>query len=242
MPTDWTPAGNPVSYLETLAQRQAYMEKLRAGFNDRVETLSRDLYTTKINYDTWQRYMRQEIKAMHTAALIIARGGDPKAITKSDWAACQKAVRDQYAYLRNFALQAQARAYLVETGQGDFFSEKYMATRSKLYGGAVSATFYRAFAHNLLPFVPRDERAETECDGACKCSLEFQQGPTPETIHVFWRMDYAAEHCPTCIRLSGEWNPYVLTLPEGLSASEWVMWLPRMRAGDLALGGADYLA
>lgn len=53
--------------------------------------------------------------------------GDPKAITKDDWAACQKAIRDQYAYLRNFAKQAQARAYLVETGKGDFFSEKYMA-------------------------------------------------------------------------------------------------------------------
>ena len=82
MPDDWVPAGTPVSYLRTLEQRQAYMDRLRAGFDTRVEGLAHDLYTNKINFDTWQQYMRREIKAMHTAALIVSRGGDPKAITK----------------------------------------------------------------------------------------------------------------------------------------------------------------
>ena len=56
-----------------------------------------------------------------------------------------------------------------------------------------------------------------------------------EQRHQYIANGFVVHNCDDCVRLSEEWNPYVLMLPVGLSAQDWVAWLPTMEVESIAL-------
>lgn len=210
--------------LRSLAARRRALDRYIGTFNDRVTSLAGQLRSGALTPNAWQRAMRDAMKMLHTNAVVLAYGGNWKAVPFSQWGRLGGHLRKQYEYLRRYAEQVQKRALNTLAG-GDFYSEKYLTWRSKLYAGDARASFYRTIAHGMLPQVPGD--GGTQCGPNCQCELRFEEGDEPGLLLVYWELR-PAEHCDDCVRLSQEWNPYELYLPVGLSARDWVTWLPRM--------------
>lgn len=225
-PVDLISPGSPLPRIRDIATRRAFLDSYLEHFNEQVVGLARRLHAGQMTIDAWQVAMRGEILQLHRSALIIARGGEWGAITQSEWGRLGGHIRWQYDYLYKYAQQIQQGAMAELAGVGKFPSEKYLAWRSKLYGGNARASFYRGLAMGLLPQVPGD--GQTQCLTNCRCELRFEEGDQPGLLLVYWELR-PAEHCDDCVALSQEWSPYELWLPVGLSAREWATWLPRMR-------------
>ena len=103
-----------------------------------------------------------------------------------------------------------------------------MSWRSNLYAGSANASYYRGKAMGRLPQYPGD--GQTACLTNCACYLTFAEGDYPWIVEVTWHLT-PAEHCDDCIALAATWNPYVLELPIGLSASEFVRWMALEKDG-----------
>lgn len=169
--------------------------------------------------------MRAKMKDLHVGALVMSRGGDWKSVSFSDWGRLGGHIRVQYRYLHRYAQAVQENAMGALQG-GQFYSEKYLAWRSALYGGNARASFYRGLAGGLLDQVPGD--GKTACLTGCKCILVFEEGNQPGQLFVYWTLQ-PAEHCEDCELLSVTWNPLELFLPVGM-AVEWAEVLPEMEA------------
>lgn len=191
--------------------------------------LAGQLHRGSITIEAWYGAMRDELKELHVNALILARGGNRAAVTFAEWGRLGGHIRVQYRYLTRYAQAIQNRAMDALQG-GRFYSQKYLEWRSQLYGGNARATFYRGVAPGMLPQVPGD--GKTACLTNCKCELRFEEGDEPGLVLVYWELR-PAEHCEDCVTLSEEWTPYEIWLPLGLSAHEWVTWLPRMAVSPM---------
>jgi len=224
-PADLLSPLSPLPRLRTVASRRKYLDLYLDTFAERAAELATQLHSGALGVDAWQLAMRQELKTLHVNALVISRGGEWGAITYSEWGRLGAHVRGQYQYLHRYARQVQQNAMGALSG-GKFYSEKYLAWRSKLYGGNARASFYRGMAHGLLSQVPGD--GQTQCLSNCKCELRFEEGDRPGLLLVYWQRT-PAESCDDCIQLEQDWNPYELWLPMGLTASDWVTWCPRIR-------------
>jgi hypothetical protein len=216
------------------ATRRFFLDSYIGHFNERVTGLAHGLSSGQLSISAYELAMRQEIKYLHTNALIIAYGGERGAISFAEWGRLGGHLRTQYAYLHRYTEAVQQNALGALMGQNKPFSEKYLANRGKLYGGAARASFYRGLAMGLLPQVPGD--GQTICLTSCQCELVFETDDDyPGLLLVFWKMTPGADHCADCVSLQEQWNPYELWLPVGLSAREWVTWLPKMKAIQLTI-------
>lgn len=197
----------------------------RLSFNDAVIGLNGQLRSGSISLGQWRAAMRQQIKDLHTSALIIARGGEYDLISKADWGRLGGRLKRQYAYLDGYAAHVQGSAEGALVGEGTFLSEAYMNWRGQLYGGAANGTYWQSVVYGQLPQVPGD--GKTQCRTNCQCRLRIEDGDQPGLLLVYWELG-EAEHCPDCVRLASEWNPYELEMP--LAAVAAAM------GQDLALG------
>jgi hypothetical protein len=217
----------PPPRVRDLATRRAMLDTYVEHFNAQAVGLAQQLRQGQIGVEAWQLAMREEIKQLHRGALILAHGGEASAISFSEWGRLGGNLRGQYQYLYNYAKQFQQSVMSQAAGIGKAYSEKYLAWRSQLYGGAARGAFYNGLAMGMLPQVPGD--GQTQCRTNCKCELRFEEGEIEGLLLVFWMVNYEAENCEDCLVLEQEWNPYELQLPIGLSASDWVLWCPRIR-------------
>lgn len=224
-PADLLLPVNPLPRLRAIEDRRKALDLYLDHFNAQTASLAQQLRSGTIGIDAWQLAMRQEIKTLHTAALVISRGGEHGMITQSEWGRVGAYLRGQYKYLNNYAKAIQNNALSALNQTSKPFSEKYLAWRGKLYGGNARATFYRGLAMGLLEQVPGD--GQTRCMSNCKCNLVFEEGETPGLLLVYWKMT-DAEHCEDCERLAAEWNPRELWIPIGMER-EWTTWLPKMK-------------
>lgn len=200
----------------------------RRAFDEAVERLAGRLGRDEISLVDWRTAMQREIRDLHRTALLISRGGEWGSITFAEWGRLGGHLRKQYRYLNDYAEAIRARLDAALVGEGKPPSEKYLAWRSKLYGGNANAAYWRGMTYGLLKQVPGD--GQTQCKTNCGCSLRIEEGDEPDRLHVYWELG-ETEHCPDCVRLSAEWNPYVLKLPAemaiyarrlGLSLREFV--------------------
>lgn len=222
--------GSPMPRIRDVATRRVFLDSYLEKFEREAMDLATKLHSGAITVDAWELAMRRELKSLHTSALILAYGGEAGAIPFSEWGRLGGHIRVQYRYLHNYARAIQENALGTLMGASKPFSEKYLQARSKLYGGNARASFYRGMAMGLLPQVPGD--GQTQCLTNCKCTLRFEEGEQPGLLLVFWELN-PAEHCDDCISLSQQWNPYDLWLPVGLSAQDWVTWLPQMEVDSI---------
>lgn len=180
-------------------------------FKEDVAKFAEQLYDGKLTLKQWHGEMQQAVKDLHISSLVISRGGQWRSVTFSEWGRVGRELRDQYAYLRNYAKQVEGRVHMDVMGAENAYSLKYLQARSALYSGNSNATFWRGVTYNLLPQVPGD--GNTACLMNCGCHLRIEAGDNPNTLHVYWVVNEMLENCEDCLRLQDEWAPYVLELP-----------------------------
>lgn len=189
--------GRFISSNRILEARDGFRESQRGG----VETATTALVERGASLTQWQTEMRELIKTAFIDEYLLGRGGR-NAMTQRDWGIIGRMLRDQYAFLRNFAS---------DLSEGEL-SPAQARMRARMYIEASTQAYERgrAEAHGLprLPQYPAD--GNTQCRANCKCHLEYDE----KEAHweVYWVMS-AAEHCPDCIDLEGEWAP--LVVPKG---------------------------
>ena len=82
--------------------------------------------------DAWYQAMKREIKRAHLQATIAGRGG-LRRMTPADYGRVGRTLRDEYAYLRQFARD-------VEAGR---LSSAQIAARARLYSNHIQTSFWR---------------------------------------------------------------------------------------------------
>lgn len=201
----------PAPRIRTIAQKRKWLAARQAMFKKDVAALATKLHKGKLTVGQWHDAMRVAVKDLHISSLVISKGGEWGTVTFSEWGRVGRELRDQYAYLRGYAKKVEAGVEIELMGLKVGHSEAYLKARSGLYSGNSNATFWRGMTHNLLPQVPGD--GQTACKMNCGCHLRVEAGDVPGTLHVYWILNAALENCDDCVRLAGEWAPFVLVLP-----------------------------
>ena len=126
--------------------RQALDIALDRSRNE-VARLSRELVAGRINLADWQTSVAREVKSMHMASAALAKGGWAQ-MTPQDTGRAGRIIRDEYAYLANFAQQ-------VKTGQQKL--DGSLVTRANLYAQAPRGTYHAIEQRGMM------EQGKTEC-------------------------------------------------------------------------------
>lgn len=106
---------------------------LSAG-GDRLESLTRQLQGGTLDLAAWQDQVRQEIKALHVNAATLAHGGRAE-MNASTYGAIGRMLRDQYAFLRDWAKDLGPGGSAPLDGR--------LVARARLYAEAARSTFER---------------------------------------------------------------------------------------------------
>jgi hypothetical protein len=86
----------------------------------------------KINLKTWQQQTAETLKILHTQQYLLGVGGQ-KSLQKSDYLEIGRELKNQYQYLRNFA---------VDLTQGKMSPAQFSA-RLSMYADAAKVSFFR---------------------------------------------------------------------------------------------------
>lgn len=178
----------------SITGKRGAVDQVIGGDQRRISALTERLRTGKLQLHEWETQMQAEIKALHVAVGTVAHGGQPN-MGPREYGALGRALRDEYAYLRRFAIDIAAG---VQPLNG------ILGTRASLYVEAARATFWRettrvqraqgarrarwvlsaadhctgCVAVAALGFQPLDSLppiGSQDCRSRCRCDLEYQQ-------------------------------------------------------------------
>lgn len=114
---------------------RAVVDQLADGASERMAQASTRLLAGELSLAEWQAEMMRSVKLSQVAAATIANGGQAR-MTFSEYGSTGRLIRDQYAYLREFAEQvADGRQPLSPS----------LTARARQYGQAARATFERTY-------------------------------------------------------------------------------------------------
>jgi hypothetical protein len=147
----------------------------------------------------WELEIRDRLKRVFLAEYMLGRGGR-NVMTQADYGRVGNMLREQYQYLRGFALDVQAGT----------MTEAQIAARTQLYHESSIQAFERgkvaAYSGELvLPAYPADGR--TSCRSRCRCRWDIRE--TKTAWKAYWRRNGRAESCNDCIGRERLYNPYV---------------------------------
>jgi hypothetical protein len=145
--------------------------------------------------------IRDRLKRIYLSEYMLGRGGK-NAMTPSDYGRVGNMLRDQYEYLRSFALD-------IQDGK---LSEAQIGARTQLYHESAIQAFERgkaaAYSGDLiLPAYPADGR--TRCRARCKCRWLIRE--TKTAWKAYWMRNSLAESCQDCVERERLYNPYVVS-------------------------------
>ena len=186
-----TRTGRFISSNQMIGLRDDFTDANGAWFREHAARLTNG----EIDLQQWERQARGRLKSIHIDQYTLGRGAR-KSMTQADWGRVGHALRDQYAYLNQFAGEI-ATGTLTPAG---------IAARSTLYVEASTASYERgrAAAHNLvLPAYPGD--GSTQCRVNCKCTWRITENE--DAWDCYWTLGQA-EHCEDCVTRSQTWAPY----------------------------------
>lgn len=113
-----------------------------------LDTLGQLLLDGRISLKSWQQQTAETLKILHTQQYLLGVGGQ-KAIQKADYLEIGRELKNQYQYLRNFA---------VDLTQGTMTEAQFKA-RLKMYADAAKVSYFQgekvAAARAGLPFAMR---------------------------------------------------------------------------------------
>lgn len=182
-----TPAGTLVDVSEAKSRLAA----LRATFDVNADALASRLASGEINVTVWQALMRQEIRTLHVSTQVLGSGGWG-VVDQTGLDRAREFVTRQYGYLDRWAQALNA----VPEGSR---SEAQIAVRARMYGGASSEMFSRAYGYSLgLPAMPFYPAQGTLCLTNCGCDWEYVQLPGNGNWDCYWRRG-KADSCETCL-------------------------------------------
>ena len=149
---EWSPGSQ--RYVNAVTKRFVKREQVRQALDialdrsrNEVARLSRELVAGRINLADWQKAVAQEVKSMHMASAALAKGGWAQ-MTPQDTGRAGRIIRDEYAYLANFAAQ-------VKSGQQKL--DGSLVTRANLYAQAPRGTYHAIEQRGMT------EQGKTEC-------------------------------------------------------------------------------
>ncbi|ALF52255.1 hypothetical protein ACX27_04325 [Nostoc piscinale CENA21] len=162
-----------------------------------LNTLGQLLLDGKINLKSWQQQTAETLKILHTQQYLLGVGGQ-KAIQKNDYLEIGRELKNQYGYLRNFAIdltqgtmtEAQFKSrvsmYADAAKVSYFQGEKVAATRAgfsharRILGVAEHCSDCPAISS--LGVVPISElilpTQRCSCRIRCKCRIEYLEDPS----------------------------------------------------------------
>lgn len=165
----------------------------QSGLN--MNALTQSLQDGKISLADWQTGMMREIKLTHTASAALANGGWGQ-MTQADWGATGQLIREQYAYLRNFAKEiadgtqpldgrmlVRADMY-ADAGNGTFWEidkrshlqDGYDIGRRVLESGADHCDDCLEYAsEGWMPIDDIPEIGNSQCLTRCRCEIEYRR-------------------------------------------------------------------
>lgn len=95
-------------------------------------TLGQLLLDERINLKSWQQQTAETLKILHTQQYLLGVGGQ-KSIQKSDYLEIGRELKNQYAYLRNFA---------IDLTQGKMTPAQFKA-RLEMYADAAKVSYFK---------------------------------------------------------------------------------------------------
>lgn len=173
-------------------QRDQYSRALTEQFRQDLSNLTDRLQKGDIDLGYWQISMREELRKEYALQLITASGGKAADVDPNDWLRLGSQLKEQYAYLEDFAHQ-------IADGTAN---DAMMQARASMYADSSREAFWRQATKGYdLPAYPGDG---SSCDGLTRCGCSWvDQGDG------LFKWDLGeTEHCPQCIQHSEEWNPY----------------------------------
>ena len=183
--------GTPSGTMMDAAVAGERLAALRATFDSSVEVLASRLASGDISVTVWEVLMRHEISTLHISAQVLGAGGWG-AVDQAGLDRAREFVTTQYGYLDRWA---QALRTLPEGA----ISEAQVAVRARMYGGASSELFSRAYGASLgLPPMPFYPAQGTICLTNCGCEWQYVQLPGRGNWDCFWRRS-KDDSCDTCI-------------------------------------------
>lgn len=179
------------------------LDRVLDGITAKMDLNSQALLNGAINLDQWQLEMMSLTKRAHLVSAASQRGGWAQ-LTQADFGRVGQIVRREYGYLRNFAEQIASGKQPLDGNIG---------RRARMYGQQARNTFYafqkvemerRGFDEERSVLNPADhcEECKSEerkgfqtigsmvpigqriCRSNCKCSVEYRNTATGETIKV----------------------------------------------------------
>lgn len=189
--------GRWISHTKVAELRNEFAAAQRQWADTAASAMTRGDWTVR----RWELEVRDRLKRVYTAEYMLGRGGK-NAMTQADYGRVGSMLKEQYDYLRNFALY-------VQNGE---MSEAQIAARTQLYHESSIQAFERgkAAAYSTdeedlnLPAYPGDGR--TPCRARCKCRWSIRE--TKKSWKAYW-LRSKAESCSGCITRSQLYNPFV---------------------------------
>ena len=184
--------GRYVSELNVRGDLDKYID----AKNSHLDDLANQLRNREISLADWQLQMRNEIRNMHNAAAMVAKGGRDQ-MTNADWGRTGRELRTQYEYLDKWAAdiasgkapldgRANVRAQLYGDASRSTYEQNRRATaatnRSQLERRILHAAEscadclqYAALGWQPIGTLPRI--GQSQCRTNCKCTFEYSTGP-----------------------------------------------------------------
>jgi hypothetical protein len=190
-----TETGKWISHADVAGLRDQFAMEQRVWADQAVRAMVRGDWTVR----RWELEIRDRLKRVYLAEYMLGRGGQ-QAMTQADYGRVGNMLRDQYQYLRTFALDVQAGT----------MSEAQIAARTQLYHESSIQAFERgkaaAYSGDLiLPAWPAD--GFTRCKARCRCRWSITE--TKTAWKAYWKLHTTAEACADCENRARLYAPYV---------------------------------
>lgn len=163
----WNPTANRYVDLSTgrfvssSAVRDA-LEDVMSNSKAKMNAITQQLIDGSISLSSWQSEMMSLVKVSHVAAASSANGGWAQ-MTQSDWGFTGSLIKDQYAYLRNFA---------AELADGTQALDGRALVRADMYGEASRDTYEAMRFRNAEAMGAEEEIRELGAADHCSGCLE----------------------------------------------------------------------
>lgn len=204
--------------------------RLRDEFTDAmyapVIAVCDSMFAREITLHDWSRQMAGLVRDTHCALWLLGVGGYNN-VDSSSVLTLNDTLRIQMEYLTAFTQaivdgnRPDADVPLFDFGSQRQHISLYtprtmqrqgVVNRSTLYveSGTQSAergkvVSYRRFTDEL-PEYPGD--GNQICQMRCRCHWRFQfLSPDPGYYYAFWRLNFRAKHCRTCLQNAAQWSP-----------------------------------
>jgi hypothetical protein len=149
---------------------QAALESAIETAAEKMGFVSGQLDAGTITIDAWHAAMRESLRQMHTGSTALAQGGWAQ-VSPTEWGHAGAALKEQYAYLANFAAQ------LADGTQP--INGRYMA-RCAMYASSAHGTYEESNRRREIAAGMTEERRHTSALESCgECEAVEAEGWQP---------------------------------------------------------------